>query len=136
MGTLTFFLRDMSDREVINSPTAGTPLGPYSHANRAGGMLFISGNIGDVKEDISLQTSQVLDKIDAILKLGGSSRENVVKCTIFLTNLNDYDKVNSVYGKYFDSKPPARECVQVSRLPAGAKVEISAIAVCSPSAKL
>jgi 2-iminobutanoate/2-iminopropanoate deaminase len=114
---------------------APAAIGPYSQAVRSGNFLFCSGQIpldptsGQiVSGDIAIQTRRVMDNIAAILRAGGVTFDNVVKTTIFLTNLGDFQIVNETYGSYFKQDPPARSTVQVSALPRGANVEIEVIA--------
>lgn len=121
---------------VIFSTEAPEPIGPYSQAIQAGNMIFISGQIpirqssGEIiKDSIEAQTEQVMINLREILKAADLNFSNVVKCSIFLTDMNDFPKVNSVYGKFFPQAPPARETVQVSALPKNVNVEISCIAV-------
>lgn len=123
-------------KEVVYSAQAPEPIGPYSQAIKAGNTLFVSGQIpidsatGKIDSgDITSQTNQVMKNLEAILAAAGMSFANVVKCSIFLSDMNDFPKVNMAYGKYFPSEPPARETVQVSRLPKDVNVEISCIAV-------
>ncbi|MGE0590404.1 MAG: RidA family protein [Cyclobacteriaceae bacterium] len=123
-------------KEVVYSAKAPEPIGPYSQAIKAGNTLFVSGQIpidsstGKIDDgDITSQTNQVMKNLEAILTAAGMTFANVVKCSIFLSDMNDFPKVNEAYGKYFQSEPPARETVQVSRLPKDVTVEISCIAV-------
>ncbi|WP_373049215.1 RidA family protein [Vulgatibacter sp.] len=125
-------------REVIHSDKAPKAIGPYSQAIRvdAGRMVFCSGQVPLVAEtmefnsqDVVEQTEQVMKNLEAVLAAAGAKFENVVRTTIFLTNLGDFVKVNEVYGKYFPNNPPARATVQVAALPKGAQVEIDCIAV-------
>ncbi|MFT3708741.1 MAG: RidA family protein [Archangium sp.] len=125
-------------REVIQTADAPKAIGPYSQAIAASGSktLFCSGQIpldpatGDmVSGDIGVQTERVMKNLEAVLKAGGMTFANVVRCGIFLIDLGDFAKVNEVYGRYFPANPPARATVQVSALPRGAKVEIDCIAV-------
>lgn len=123
-------------KEVIYSPNAPEPIGPYSQAIIAGDTLYISGQIPIdassgkiVSGDIGLETDQVMKNIKAVLGVAGMKFSNVVKCSIFLNDMNNFPKVNEAYGKYFTSNPPARETVEVSRLPKDVNVEISCIAV-------
>lgn len=126
----------MSQRKVISTPNAPQAIGPYSQAIQTGAFLFVSGQIpldpktGELvhRTDISGQTRQVLDNIKAILAASGLELANVVKSTIFLTDLNDFAAVNAVYAEYFANDPPARATIQVSALPKGANVEIEVIA--------
>jgi 2-iminobutanoate/2-iminopropanoate deaminase len=105
---------------------------PYSPAVKAGRFVFVSGQVGDdQKTDVKIQTRQTLEKIKSLLEEAGTSLDNVVKCTVFLADLNDYSSMNEVYGEYFPENPPARACVEVARLVRDLKVEIEAIA-CIP----
>ena len=122
-------------KKIISTDTAPAAIGPYSQAVQIGDMLFTSGQIPlnpqTMKvetDDISAQTKQVMENIKAVLAAADFSLENVVKCTIFLADMNDFAKVNEVYGAYFAQNPPARSCVEVSRLPLDVKVEIECIA--------
>ena len=122
-------------KKPIFSSEAPAAIGPYSQAMRSGRFLFCSGQIpldpqsGElVSGDIAAQTRRVLDNIGAILRMEGLTFDNVVKTTIFLTNLGDFQTVNEVYGSYFKHDPPARSTVQISALPRGANVEIEVIA--------
>jgi 2-iminobutanoate/2-iminopropanoate deaminase len=121
-------------KQVIYSASAPEPIGPYSQAIQAGNMLFVSGQIAlsngtMVNANIKDETTQAMKNIEAILKAAGVDFSAVVKCTIFLRNMGDFPQVNEVYGSYFKTLPPARETVEVSRLPKDANVEISCIAV-------
>jgi len=121
-------------KTVVYSAEAPEPIGPYSQAIQAGNMLFISGQIpmkaGEiVKGTIEEETVQVMANLAAILKAAGLDFSAVVKSSIFLKNMGDFPKVNEVYGKYFTQNPPARETVEVSRLPKDVNVEISCIAL-------
>lgn len=123
-------------KSIIYSDKAPAPIGPYSQAVQAGNMLFVSGQIAIeqstgnlVTADIETETNQVMVNIEAILRAAGMTFSNVVKCTIFLKDMNNFPKVNAVYGKFFPQQPPARETVEVSRLPKDVNVEISCIAV-------
>jgi 2-iminobutanoate/2-iminopropanoate deaminase len=123
-------------RKIIYTDDAPEPIGPYSQAVYINGMLFVSGQIpidafsgAMIKDGIAEETQQVMENIKAILHAAEMDFSNVVKCSIFLTDMHDFPKVNDVYGKYFKSSPPARETVEVSVLPKNANVEISCIAV-------
>ena len=123
-------------KEIINSNQAPEPIGPYSQAVKAGNFLFVSGQIAInratgvlVTSSIPNETNQVMANLEAILKKAGTSFNNVVKCTIFLKDMNAFPVVNETYGKYFTKNPPARETVEVSRLPKDVNVEISCIAI-------
>ncbi|SOE20754.1 2-iminobutanoate/2-iminopropanoate deaminase [Spirosomataceae bacterium TFI 002] len=118
-------------KEIIFSPDAPAPIGPYSQAVKVGDMIFVSGQIAfDASQsgDINLETHEVMKNILHILKAAGIGFNNVVKSSIFLKNMDDFGKVNEVYGSYFISEPPARETVQVAKLPKDVNVEISVIA--------
>jgi 2-iminobutanoate/2-iminopropanoate deaminase len=122
-------------KTVVNTEKAPAAIGPYSQAIKAGNLLFISGQIpvdpasgNVVSGDVAAQTKQVLDNITAILECQNLTLKNVVKTTVFLADLNDFQAVNQVYGKYFSQDAPARACVQISRLPKDVAVEIEAIA--------
>lgn len=122
--------------KVIQISGAPAPIGPYSQAILSNNTLYVSGQIpldpvtGNlVNESIETSTHQVLQNIIALLKEANMDTNNIVKCSIFLKDLNDFDKVNEIYGTYFRSLPPARETVQVSRLPKDVDIEISCIAV-------
>jgi 2-iminobutanoate/2-iminopropanoate deaminase len=122
-------------KKIISTNEAPAAIGPYSQAVRSGRFLFCSGQIpldpksGQiVSGDIATQTRRVLDNIAAVLRAEGVTFDNVVKTTIFLTDLGDFQTVNEIYGSYFKQNPPARSTVQVSALPKGASVEIEIIA--------
>lgn len=123
-------------RKIIFTDKSPAPIGPYSQAVWAGNTLYVSGQIpsnpitGDlVMESIEKQTQQVMENLKAILVAAEMSFENVVKTTIFITDMNDFSKINQVYGTYFtDNNAPARETVQVVRLPKDVNIEISLIA--------
>ncbi len=127
----------MSQRHAFHSDQAPKAIGPYSQAVRVGqGPVFLSGQIpldpatgALVEGDITAQTERVMQNLKQVLTAAGCGFENVVRCGIFLLDLNDFAKVNEVYGRYFSENPPARSTVQVSGLPKGARVEIDAIAV-------
>jgi 2-iminobutanoate/2-iminopropanoate deaminase len=123
-------------KKIVSTNEAPAAIGPYSQAVRSGRFLFCSGQIPlDPKSgqivpgDIAAQTRRVLDNIAAVLRAEGLSFDNVVKTTIFLTDLGDFQTVNEIYGSYFKQDPPARSTVQVSALPKDAHVEIEIIAV-------
>lgn len=123
------------DKTIINTPGAPAPIGPYNQAILAGNMLFISGQVcidpasGQLKNrDLQEETHQVMHNLKAILQKAGFTFNDVVKTTIFITDMNRFSEINEIYGKYFDSSFPARETVQVSALPKFVNVEISMIA--------
>ena len=122
-------------KKIISTSDAPAAIGPCSQAIRSGNFIFCSGQIpldpksGEiVSDDISAQTRQVLDNVSGVLKSEGLSLGDVLKTTIFLTDLGNFQIVNEIYGSYFNNQPPARSTVQVSALPKGAKVEIEVIA--------
>lgn len=123
-------------KSVVYSENAPEPIGPYSQAIQTGNLLFVSGQIAlqrssgkMIVEDIEVETKQVMFNLEAVLKAAGLNFSNVVKTTIFLKDMNNFPKVNEIYGNFFQNQPPARETVEVSRLPKDANVEISCIAV-------
>jgi 2-iminobutanoate/2-iminopropanoate deaminase len=127
-------------KKIISTSEAPGAIGPYSQAVGSGSFLFCSGQIPlDPKSgqivpgDIAAQTRRVLDNIAAVLKAENLTFDNVVKTTIFLTNLGDFQTVNEIYGSYFKQDPPARSTVQVAALPKGANVEIEVIAIADQS---
>ncbi len=123
--------------QPISTKSAPAAIGPYSQGVRAGGFVFLSGQIalepgtGQLSQgDITAQTERVLDNLGAVLQAAGLSFDHVVRTTIYLVDLADFQKVNEIYGRRFSRAPqPARSTVQVAALPRGAKVEIDAIAV-------
>ena len=122
-------------KEVVFTSKAPLVVGPYSQAVICNNFMYLSGQIpvdpktGElVVGDINVQTSRVLDNIEAVLGEKGLTLNSVIKTTIFLTDLNDYTTVNNIYGTYFKEAPPARSCVQVSALPRGVNIEIECIA--------
>lgn len=121
---------------IINSSKAPAPIGPYSQAVMVNDTLYISGQVaidatsGDlVTANIEVETEQVMKNIGYILSEAGMDYSNIVKCSIFVADMNNFQLINAVYGKYFLQQPPARETVEVSRLPKDVGVEISCIAV-------
>lgn len=124
-------------KKEIKTENAPQAIGPYSQAIEANGFVFASGQIAidpatgglDAGLDVEQQTRQVLKNLKAVLEAAGSSMAKVVKCTVFLQDLNDYAAMNAVYGEFFPAPYPARAAVEVSRLPKDVKVEIEAIAV-------
>ena len=122
-------------KKVISTAEAPQAIGPYSQAIEAGGFVFVSGQIplipatGELVEgSVEVQTARVLENLKAILEAAGSSLESVIKTTVYITNMDDFAKVNGIYGQYFQENPPARVCVEVSKLPKGALVESDVIA--------
>jgi 2-iminobutanoate/2-iminopropanoate deaminase len=125
-----------TEKQVIQSPNAPKAIGPYSQAILAGNTLYTSGQIAIIPETGKMDTlnfeteiRRVLSNLEAVLKEAGMTYENVVKATIYTTDLKNYKLINTIYGEHFKEKPPARETVQVAALPAGAHVEISCVAV-------
>jgi len=126
------------DKEAIRTEAAPAPFrgAPYSQAIRAGGLLFVSGQVAlqpgssePVSDAIGAQTEQVFANLRAILEAAGSSLDRIVKTTVYLTDLGDFQAMNEVYKQYVGELPPARATVEVSKLPAGSLVEIEAIAL-------
>ncbi|MGY5849370.1 RidA family protein [Salegentibacter sp. F14] len=124
-------------KKIIKTSNAPAPIGPYNQAVMSGNMLFISGQIainpqsGELEtSDLTKETGLVMENLKAILKEAGLSFENVIKTSIFISDMNNFGKINEVYGRYFDPETaPARETVEVANLPKFVNVEISAIAV-------
>lgn len=123
---------------IIHSPEAPAPIGPYSQAVQAGNTIYVSGQIaldasgGQLigEGDVQAQTHQVMRNLQAVLAAGGYALPDVVKCSIFVKDLGHFGVINEIYGSYFGSGPyPARETVEVARLPKDVLVEISCIAV-------
>jgi len=121
---------------IINITSAPAPIGPYSQAVLSGNTLYVSGAIAldasngnMVQTNIEAETHQVMKNLGEILKAAGMKHSNIVKASIFVTDLGNFAKINAVYGSYFTADFPARETVQVSALPKGANVEISVIAI-------
>ena len=122
-------------RQAISTTSAPAAIGPYSQAIKAGGMLFVSGQIPTdpatgtlVAGDIAAQTRRVFENLGGVLKAAGLSFASVVRTTVFLADMNDFAAMNEVYGTYFSAPAPARATVQVARLPKDAMVEIDVIA--------
>jgi 2-iminobutanoate/2-iminopropanoate deaminase len=126
-------------KKILFTDKAPAPIGPYNQAVLSGNTLYTSGQIainpatGDlVLDSIEIETKQVMENMKAVLESAGMTFENVVKSTIFISNMNDFAAINSIYGSYFNEKTaPARETVQVACLPKNVNVEISMIAVAS-----
>ena len=123
------------NKEIISTKKAPSAIGPYAQGMIVGDLVFTSGQIplnpesGELVTEISKATVQVMANLSAVLEAAGSSLEKVIKTTIFLQDLNDFEKVNEIYGDYFKDNLPARSCVQVAKLPKGATIEIEAIAI-------
>lgn len=123
-------------KKVINTLKAPSPIGPYNQAILSGDTLYISGQIALnaesgklILDSIPLETQQVMENLKAVLEAADMTFNNVVKSTIFISNMDDFTQINEVYGSYFNEDAPARETVQVAKLPKGVNVEISMIAV-------
>ncbi|TXE15091.1 RidA family protein [Seonamhaeicola algicola] len=124
-------------KTIITTPNAPAPLGPYNQAILSGNTLYISGQIAIntqtntlVLSNIKAETTQVMQNLEAVLKAANMTFENVVKSSIFISNMDDFNTINEVYGSYFnEATAPARETVQVAKLPKNVNVEISMIAV-------
>lgn len=121
-------------KTIINTENAPAAVGPYSQAVRHGSMIFVSGQLpldpatGKMPESAADQAKQCLTNMKHILEEAGSSMANVIRCGVFLTNLGDFADVNEVYATFFDGDFPARACIEVSKLPLGANVEIECVA--------
>lgn len=123
-------------KTAIETAQAPAPIGPYNQAILVNDTLYVSGQIainvstGElVTENIIEETHQVMKNLEAILAAAGMSFQNVVKCSIFIKNMDDFATINEVYGQFFSEMPPARETIEVARLPKNVNVEISCIAV-------
>ena len=123
-------------RKIIGTEKAPAAIGPYSQAVRAGNLLFCSGQIPldpatgkMVSGGIEAQTERALKNLEAVLSAGGALFASVVKTTVYLADLADFPAMNAVYGKFFPKDPPARATIQAAKLPAGALVEIDAVAL-------
>ena len=123
-------------KTIIHTPAAPEPIGPYSQGVKAGNTFYLSGQIALnpesgalVLESLAAETHMVMKNIGAVLQSQGLTFSHIVKTSIFLKNMDDFGEVNSIYGSYFESDFPARETVQVARLPKDVNVEISVIAV-------
>jgi 2-iminobutanoate/2-iminopropanoate deaminase len=124
-------------KQIINTIAAPQPIGPYSQAIKVGNTLYTSGQIAInpgnnemVMDNITIETKQVMENLKAVLKAADMNFDNVIKSTIFIADMNDFGAINTVYGAYFNEETaPARETVQVARLPKDVNVEISVIAI-------
>ncbi len=128
----------MGKRQVVTTPLAPRPIGPYSVGVRVGAVLYTSGMAGVdpktgklVTGGIEAETRQTLRNLASILDAGGSTMSRVLKTTVFLQDMGEFARMNAVYAEYFPSEPPARSTVQVAALPLGARVEIEAVAALS-----
>jgi 2-iminobutanoate/2-iminopropanoate deaminase len=127
----------MTQRKKIHTDGAPAAIGPYSQAIQSGGLLFCSGQValdpqtGEFHAGTAAEEAEhCLKNLSAVLEAGGASLDSVVRCTVFLIDMADFQAVNEVYGRYFNSDaPPSRACVAVAQLPKGARVEIDAIAL-------
>ncbi|HSY76468.1 MAG TPA: RidA family protein [Bacteroidia bacterium] len=122
-------------KTIITTKNAPNPIGPYSQAVKSGNLIYVSGMVAKdpvtgnmVIGDIQAETKKVMENIRGVLVEAGSKLDNIVKTTIFMTNMDDFAKMNETYGSFFSGNFPARETVQVSRLPLNVNVEISVIA--------
>ena len=122
-------------KKIISTTNAPAAVGPYSQGVQIGNVIYFSGQVpldpatGKLVDgDVAAQTRQVIKNIDALLKSQNLTADHVVKATVFITNMDDFATINTEYAKFFANNPPARSCVQVSRLPLGAEVEIEVIA--------
>lgn len=122
-------------KRIISTKKSPAAIGPYNQGIVAGGFLFTSGQLpihpesGNIPSTIEEQTKQVLDNLKAIVEEAGSNLENVVKCTVYLQNMNDFNTMNKIYATYFEGVAPARACVEVSKMAKNALIEIDAIAI-------
>jgi 2-iminobutanoate/2-iminopropanoate deaminase len=124
------------ERQVVNTEQAPKAIGPYSQGIRVGDFVFCAGQAGLdpmtgrlIEGGVQAETRRVLQNLSAVLEQAGTSLKNAVKTTVFLTDMDEFKAMNAIYAEFFPSTPPARSTVQVSRLPAGARVEIEVIAV-------
>lgn len=122
--------------QEVTTNNAPKAIGPYSQGMKVGNMIFTSGQIpldpitGDiVSSEIEIQTKQVLENLKSVLEAAGSDLEHVIKTTVYIQNMDDFSKINDIYGRYFTKVLPARSCVEVSKLPKGVSIEIEAVAI-------
>ncbi|MBP5244962.1 MAG: RidA family protein [Clostridia bacterium] len=122
-------------KEAVSTNKAPGAIGPYSQAIKSGDVLYVSGQIpvnpetGEIAGTIEEQATQSLTNLKNILEANGMTTDNVVKTTVFITDLNDFAKVNEIYAKFFNAPFPARSCIEISKIPKGCKIEIECIAV-------
>ena len=122
-------------KKIISTEKSPAAIGPYNQGIVANGFLFTSGQLpihpitGEVPSSIEEQTVQVLDNLKAIIEAAGTTMDNVVKCTVYIQNMSDFAVINQIYSTYFPNNPPARACVEISKIAKNALVEIDAIAV-------
>lgn len=121
--------------ETVFAPKAPQAVGPYCHAIKHGELLFTSGQLAInpengamVNDDVKIETTQVLKNLEAILKAAGTTRNKVIKVTVYITSLDDFGKINEAYSEFFSPHTPARACVEVSNLALGARVEMDMVA--------
>ena len=126
-------------RSTVSTDQAPGAIGPYSQAVKTDSLVFVSGQLplnpktGElVTGDIAAETRQSMDNLKAILEAAGSGMDRVLKTTVFIADMNDFPAINAVYADYFQGDPPARACVEVSRLPKDARVEVEAVALLNP----
>lgn len=122
-------------KQIVKTEKAPAAIGPYSQAVKYENMVFTSGTLGVdpstgsfVEGGIQAQTKQCLENLKAVLEASGSSMENVLKATVFIKDMNDFPKINEIYGQYFTKEQPGRSCVEVARLPKDGLIEIETIA--------
>ncbi|WP_337041738.1 RidA family protein [Emticicia sp. 17c] len=130
------FLSFAQNKEIVRTDKAPVPIAPYSQGVKANGMLYVAGQIGLnpatrklVEGGFEAETTQIMENIKAILEAAGAKLEDVVNTTIYLKDINNFAKVNELYGKYFTADFPARTTVGVANLPGGASIEIAVVAV-------
>lgn len=123
------------NKKIIITDNAPRAIGPYNQGVVCGGFLFTSGQLpinpktGEIPSTVEKQTIQVLDNLKAIVEAAGSNMQNVVKCNVYIQNMNDFDAVNKIYSTYFLIEAPARACIEVSKMAKNALIEIDAIAM-------
>jgi 2-iminobutanoate/2-iminopropanoate deaminase len=134
-SSINFRFREVPMKHIITTDKAPNPIGPYSQAIRAGGLLFLSGQTpmdpatGQLVEgDIAAQTARALDNLKAVVEAAGSSLDRVVKTTVYMKDLSEFAAMNEVYAGYFSANPPARSTIEAARLPRDCRVEIDLIA--------
>lgn len=133
---LTSFSINAQNKEIIKTDKAPVPIAPYSQGIKANGFLFVSGQIGLnpsnrklVEGGLEAETTQILENIRAILSVGGATLEDVISTTVYLKNMDDFQKMNAIYAKYFTANFPTRSTVGVSSLAGGANIEITVTAL-------
>lgn len=125
----------MMSKKIISTENSPAAIGPYNQGIVANGFLFTSGQLpihpvtGEVPATIEAQTVQVLDNLKAIIEAAGTTMEKVVKCTVYIQNMSDFAVMNQIYSTYFPKNPPARACVEISKIAKEALVEIDAIVI-------